>query len=89
MNKKLTQQDLVIEFFKKNPNRNIKHPEVVDWLTKEWQTRTGGVFRDPDRSIRKLSQEGFLQKISKGVYKYNSKKVVQRNLEDFTFKQKK
>ena len=25
------QKDLIIEFFKKNPSRDIKHPEVVDF----------------------------------------------------------
>ena len=28
----LVQVDLLIEFFKKNPDRDIKHPEVVDWV---------------------------------------------------------
>ena len=37
MKKKITknnhiQKDLIIEFFEKNPNRDIKHPEVVDWV---------------------------------------------------------
>ena len=87
--KELSQKDLVKEYFKKHPNRNIKHPEVVDWLTKEWQKRTGGeVFRDPDRAIRMLSQEGFLQKISKGIYRYDPNFVVHRELEDFTPAQK-
>lgn len=33
--------------------------------------RTGMIFRDPDRAIRKLSQQGQLIKIAKGVYKYD------------------
>jgi hypothetical protein len=88
MNKNLTQMKLVIEFFKNNPNRDIQHPEVVDWLTKEWSLRAGGVFRDPDRTIRKLSQEGFLQKVAKGVYRYDSKIARHRKLQNFTKKQK-
>lgn len=88
MNEKLTQKKLVKEFFKNNPNRDIEHPEVVDWLTKEWQQRTSGKFRDPDRTIRMLAQEGFLQKISKGVYRYDPDYVVHRELEDFTQTQK-
>jgi hypothetical protein len=51
--------------------------------------RTGEVFRDPDRSIRKLAQEGFLIKIGKGVYKYDPNHVANRVLEDFTPAQKK
>ena len=61
------QKDLIIEFFKKNPNRDIKHPEVVDWVVATYKKRTGNVFRDPDRAIRQLAQSGFLIKISKGV----------------------
>lgn len=77
-----------MEFFAKNPKQDIKHPEVVDWVTEEWKKRTGKVFRDPDRQIRKLSQKGLLQKISKGIYRYNPDFVVQHELEDFTPAQK-
>ncbi|MDR2904916.1 MAG: HNH endonuclease [Helicobacteraceae bacterium] len=85
----ISQKDLVIEFFTKNPNRNIEHPEVVDWLTAEWRKRTGEVFRDPDRAIRNLAQQGFLQKIAKGVYKHDPKHIIKRELENFTEAQKK
>lgn len=88
-NKKVVQQDLIIEFFKNNPNRDIKHPEVVDWVVKTYKQRTKEVFRDPDRAIRKLSQNGFLIKIAKGVYKYDPDFVVKKELEDFTAIQKK
>ncbi|MCR2059507.1 HNH endonuclease [Campylobacter helveticus] len=58
-----SQLDLIMEFFKANPKRDIKHPEVVDWVVNEWQKRTGKVFRDPDRG-------SYLQKIAKGVYRF-------------------
>lgn len=92
MNKRqkiLSQEELVIEFFKNNPDRNIKHPEVVDWVVSTYLSRTGKVFRDPDRAIRKLAQSGFLIKIAKGVYKYDPLKAYTRVLEDFTPAQKK
>lgn len=54
----IVQADLIMEYFKKNPNRDIKHPEIVDWVVAEYKRRIGKVFRDPDRAIRKLSQEG-------------------------------
>ncbi len=82
------QKDLIIEFFKKNPNRDIKHPEVVDWVVVTYKKRTGNVFRDPDRAIRQLAQSGFLIKIAKGIYKYDPKKAYKRELEDFTAAQK-
>lgn len=87
--KNLSQTNLIMEYFYKNPNRNIKHPEVVDWVTEEYKKRTGKIFRDPDRAIRKLFQEGKLIKISKGIYKYDPEFIVNKELEDFTFAQKK
>ncbi len=83
------QKDLIVEFFKKNPNRDIKHPEVVDWVVATYKKRTGKVFRDPDRAIRHLSQSGFLIKVAKGVYRYDPLKVKQKELYDFTSAQKK
>ena len=82
------QADLIMEFFKKNPKREVKHPEIVDWVVEEYKKRTGMVFRDPDRAIRKLSQEGQLIKVSKGVYKYDPRFVKHKELEDFTEAQK-
>jgi len=87
--KPLVQEDLIVEFFKKNSNRDISHPEVVDWVVATYKRRTGNVFRDPDRAIRKLSQSGFLIKIANGVYKYDPKKAYKRDLQDFTAAQKK
>lgn len=83
------QMDLIMEYFKKNPKRKIKHPEIVDWVVAEYKKRTGKVFRDPDRGIRKLAQEGKLIKVSKGVYKYDPDFIKHKELEDFTEKQKK
>ena len=84
----ITQRDLLIEFFKNNPNRDIEHPEIVDWVTVEFTKRTGKVFRDPDRGIRKLHQEGFLIKVKKGVYRYDPQMVQEKHLEDFSVLQK-
>ena len=89
MKKSISQNDLIKEFFKSNPNCEIPHQESVDWLTAQYQKRTGKVFRDPDRGIRKLAQSGFLIKLAKGVYKYDPRYEHQRHLEDFTQKQKK
>lgn len=87
-NNNLIQKDLVIQFFKKSPNRDIKHPEVVDWVVSAYKKRTGKVFRDPDRAIRQLAQSGFLIKMAKGIYRYDPRKVHIKKLEDFTTAQK-
>lgn len=65
--KKITQSEIVMEYFKNHSLRDIKHPEVVDWVTQEYKRRTGKIFRDPDRQIRKLHQQGLLVKVAKGV----------------------
>ena len=88
MTNHITQKELLIEFFENNPNRDIKHPEVVDWVISEYKKRTEQIFRDPDRGIRQLAQSGFLIKVSKGIYKYDPSLVMKRNLEDFTASQK-
>lgn len=88
MTKKISQTALVMEYYMMHPNRDIPHPEVVDWVTDEYRNRTGKVFRDPDRAIRKLSQEGKLVKVGKGVYKYDPDLIKNPELEDFTSAQR-
>ena len=84
----ISQMDLIMEYFKKHPKKEISHPKIVDWVVAELKKRSGKVFRDPDRGIRKLSQEGQLIKIKKGVYKFDPDFVNNKNLEDFTPNQK-
>lgn len=86
---KESQMDIIMEYFKSHPKKDIPHPEVVDWVVAEYKNRTGKVFRDPDRAIRKLSQEGYLIKVKKGVYRYDPYAVTHKELEDFTPAQKK
>ena len=88
MSGKITQRDIVLEYYRNHPNRDISHPEIVDWLNAEYPRRTGKVFRDPDRQIRSLHQEGMLIKISTGVYRYDPLHAMRRDLEDFTQAQK-
>ena len=83
-NNSLSQSALLMEYFQNNPNKAISHPEIVDWATKEYLKRTGEVFRDPDRGIRKLHQQGYLVKINKGIYKYDPSLIQKRELEDFS-----
>ena len=88
MTQKISQLDLLKEFFMNNPLRDIEHPEVVDWVVEEWKKRTNEVFRDPDRGIRSLHQKGFLIKVKKGVYRYDPDFVKNIELEDFSQAQK-
>jgi len=79
-----SQSALILEYFKKNPHKDIPHSEFVAWAVKEFANRTGRVFADPDRGIRKLHQEGTLIKVKKGVYRYDPSFVKRRTLEDFS-----
>ena len=86
---RVTQRSIITKYFLENPNRELAHPEVVDWATKEYRKKTGRTLRDADRMIRTLGQEGLLIKISNGVYMYDPDSVTKRDLEDFTPAQKK
>lgn len=86
--KALTQGALIMEFYRKNPNRDVPDAEVVDWLVAEYHKRTGRTFRDPDRGIRKLAQEGHLIKVGNGVYRFEPGSETARELQDFTQAQK-
>ncbi|MDQ7027442.1 MAG: HNH endonuclease signature motif containing protein [Anaerolineae bacterium] len=79
-----TQADLILEYYKAHPKQDIPHAEIVDWAVAEYKRRTDSIFRDPDRAIRKLHQNGYLVKVKKGVYRYDPDTVHVRTLEDFT-----
>ncbi len=81
-------RDLILEFFSNHPNQEFEHGPVVDWVTEQWLLEHDTSPRDPWRGIRALHQEGVLQKIAKGVYKYDPQAVTHRELEDFTSEQK-
>lgn len=80
----MSQLELILKYFRDNPDRDIEHPEVVDWATSEWEKLTGKKFRDPDRAIRTLHQKGYLQKIKVGIYRYAGEENLRNDLEDFT-----
>lgn len=81
--KEVTQEEILKEFFMNNPKKDVPHHVSVRWCMDEYRKRTGKVFADPDRGIRKLHQSGFLIKVGKGIYRYDPDFVVARNLEDF------
>ena len=70
------------------PDVEIHTKDVVDWVNSTYLERTGKIFRDPDRGIRSLYQKGFLQKIAKGVYKYDPKYAQNKRQADFSSAQK-
>lgn len=81
--KKVSQQGLIMEYFKNNSNIDIPHYKSTPWINDEYKKRTGYVCADPDRGIRRLHQEGYLIKARTGVYRYDPSMVKKRELEDF------
>lgn len=79
-----TQSELLMEYYRARPGEDIPHSKVVDWATAEWRKRTGKVFRDPDRGIRKLHQEGELIKVQKGIYRYEPDRAQSKRLASFS-----
>ena len=86
--KRPTQAELIYSYYRQHPGRTIPHAEVVDWATAEWELLTGDKFRDPDRSIRKLHQEGRLIRDAKGFYRYEPGLEAGRDLIPFSAAEK-
>lgn len=84
----MTQAEFILSYYKKYPNKDIPHQEVVDWATEAYRKETGKVLRDADRAIRKLHQAGQLMKIAKGLYRYDPDQIKNPQLEDFSEKDK-
>lgn len=88
MKKKKSIHDLIIDYFKNHPNKNMPHGPVVDWVEEKYLKLYGKKPRDTWRSIRNLYESGFLIKVRKGIYKYDPSAVKKIKLDDFTPEQK-
>jgi len=87
-NKNKSIKDLLVEYFKAHPKKDVSHGPAVDWVEERYVELYHKKPRDTWRSIRNLHEIGFLIKVKKGIYRYDPKAVQQRELEDFTAEQK-
>jgi len=83
-----SQSEFIKAWFERNANRDVPHEESKKAIEVSWFKLTGNRIEDADRAIRRLSQEGFLIKVKKGVYRHDPKLATQRKLEDFKASQK-
>ena len=74
---------LVLEYFKMHPNKDLTHGPVVDWVEEQYVKSGGTKPRDTWRAIRKLYQEGILIKVGKGIYRYDPSRIQKVELLDF------
>lgn len=65
---KTSQKEIVLNFFKDNPNRDINTSEVKDWLN-----QSGLKIKYFDRIMRYLTDDGILQRTQTGIFRYNLK----------------
>jgi 5-methylcytosine-specific restriction endonuclease McrA len=86
---KQSQRDLVFEYFKAHPLRDIEQSEVTAWAIDEYFKREGKRFADPHRAVRKLHELEILIKVKKGVYRYDPDLKSEKTLWDFPAKIKK
>lgn len=75
--------ELIMEYFRKHPKKELQHGPVVDWVEKQYLKLYGRKPRDIWRGIRRLHQEGILIKVRKGVYKYDPDLVQNKELYEF------
>lgn len=80
--------DLVLEYFKKYPNCDLKHGPVVDWVEARYLKLYGKKPRDIWRQIRKFHQKGILIKVKKGIYRYDPALVKKVGVFEFSPEQK-
>jgi hypothetical protein len=88
--KTISQKEFIKNYFIKRPNQDISHSQSKFEIEDSYFNETKKRIEDCDRSIRSLHQEGFLVKVSKGIYKYDPELVHKRNdLFEFDNKTKK
>ena len=80
---KITIADLIMEYFRKHPRKDLKHGPVVDYVEKRYLKLYQRKPRDTWRGIRRLYQEGFLIKVSKGIYRYDPDYAKHKELYEF------
>ena len=85
---KVTINGIIKDFFIKNPLRDISQKEVTTLVKKQYKKKTGREPQDPWRGVRQLHEQGFLIKVTKGIYKYDPNLVNERKPENFTEAQK-
>lgn len=76
--------ELVMEYFKKHPKKDLPHGPVVDWVEEQYLKIYGKKPRDTWRQIRKFHQEGKLIKVRKGIYHYDPDSINEVKLFDFS-----
>lgn len=71
MSGRISQKQFVLNWFSENRGRDISSSEAKASIEALWLDEFGTRIEDADRPIRGLAAVGLLQKIGKGVYRFN------------------
>ena len=66
------------------PGVEVHHSKSKKDLEESWFKLTGKRMEDPDRAIRTLHGQGFLQKRGKGIYLYDPDSVESKEWDEFS-----
>ncbi len=87
--KKMTQSEFVKNYFMQRPLEIISHKQAKADLEGAYLTLMGKRMEDPDRAIRKLFDENFLEKVGTGRYMYDPETSGVKTFNEFSAAEKK
>lgn len=82
--RKKTISNLIMEYFQRNPKKDLKHLPVVDWVEEQYFKLYRREPQDTWREIRRLYQKGILIKVRNGVYRYDPDLIRHKELYEFS-----
>jgi hypothetical protein len=68
----ISQRDFTSDWFRKRPNQIFTARELRERLTADYETLTGKIFGDPEKMVRMLFQENFIERPYDGHYVFQS-----------------
>jgi len=88
MSKNLSQAEFIMAHFKKHPNQALALDDWSDEVSRQYKERTGRTAYHLRTIVRRLYWDGKLERVKRGVYKYDPDAVHKPRTLCFTPKQK-
>jgi site-specific DNA-methyltransferase (adenine-specific) len=68
---KINRRQIIMQYFKANPSRDISSAEMGLWIKNEYKRHTGLDIKYHAKIMRELAEMGKIIKIGKGIFRYN------------------
>ena len=88
MNKNPSQAEFIMAHFKKHPNQALALDDWSDEVARQYKEQTGKTAYHLRAIVRRLYWDGKLERVGRGVYKYDPDAVPKRRFLRFTAKQR-